>query len=125
MEVYAMVLGLYYDLNVDYGTQLWKAFIKSLENTIVEKGISCARYWSLIHQKVYEKAGIQVPEGAEVAKFTKYQLPKVVEDDENIFTNIAIIPDTMLRKVHSSHKVLVGYMKTINPDVQTGVLLKD
>ena len=81
MEVYAMVMGLYCDLNVDYGTQLWKEFIKSLENTTVEKGISCARYWSLILQKVYEKAGIQFPEGVEVAKFTKYQCPKVVGDD--------------------------------------------
>lgn len=39
MEVYAMVEGLYYDLNV---TQFWKEFIKSVENTNVVKGISCA-----------------------------------------------------------------------------------
>ena len=55
VDVYAMVMGIYYDINVDYGTQLWKEFVKSLENTNSEKGISCARYWSLILEKVYEK----------------------------------------------------------------------
>ena len=103
---------------------MWKEFVKSLENTNVEKGISCARYWSLILEKVYEKEGIQVPEGGEVAEFSLYQFPKVVEDDENIFTSVARIPDAMLRKVHSTHKVLVRYMKTFDPAVQTGVLLE-
>ncbi|KAL7605237.1 hypothetical protein Lser_V15G14681 [Lactuca serriola] len=124
MEVYAMVMGLYYDVSVDYGTQLWKEFLKSLENTNAEKGISCARYWSLILEKVYAKEGIQVPEGGEVAEFSLYQFPKAVEDDENIFTSVARISDAMLRKVSSTHKVLVRYMKTFNPDVQTGVLLE-
>ncbi|KAL7598786.1 hypothetical protein Lser_V15G23126 [Lactuca serriola] len=121
MEVYAMMMGLYYNISVDYGTQLWKEFVKRLENTNSEKGISYARYWSLILEKAYEKEGIQVPEGAEVAEFTLYQFPKVVEDDENIFTHVARIPDAMLRKVSSTHKVLVRYMKTFDPAVQTGM----
>ena len=65
LEVYAIVMGLYYDLSVDYATQLWKEFVKSLENTNMVKGISCARYWSLIHEKIYEKEGIQVPDNEE------------------------------------------------------------
>ncbi|KAL7601596.1 hypothetical protein Lser_V15G22692 [Lactuca serriola] len=124
MEVYAMVIGLYFDFSVDYGTQLWKEFIKSLENTNADKGISCARYWSLNLEKVYAKEGIQVPEGGEVAEFSLYQFPKVVEDDEHIFTSVACIPDAMRRKVHSTHKVLVRYMKTFNPNVRTGVLFE-
>ena len=124
MEVYAMVMGLYYNISVDYGTQLWKEFVKTLENTNAEKGISCARYWSLILQNVYEKEGIPVPESGEVAEFSLYQFPKVVEDDENIFTNVARILDVMLRKVSSTHKVLVRYMKTFDPVVQTGMLLE-
>ena len=48
MEVYAMVAGLYYDLQADFSTQLWKEFQKGIENTNVVHGISCARYWSLI-----------------------------------------------------------------------------
>ena len=52
VEVYAMVMGIYYDINVDYATQLWKEFVKSLENTNSEKRISYARYWSLILEKV-------------------------------------------------------------------------
>lgn len=44
LEMYAMVMGLYYDLSVDYATQLWKEFGKSLLNKNMVKGISCARY---------------------------------------------------------------------------------
>ncbi|KAL7617007.1 hypothetical protein Lser_V15G03290 [Lactuca serriola] len=124
MEVYAMAMGLYYDLSVDYGTQLWKEFNKSLENTSVEKGISCARYWSLILEKVYAKEGIQVPEDREVAEFSLYQFPKVVDDNQNIFTSFARIPDAMFRKVSATHKVLVRYMKTFDHSVRTGVLLE-
>ena len=109
---------------MDYATQLWKEFVKSLENTNSEKGISCARYWSLILEKVYDKEGIQVPEGADVAEFSLYQFPKEVEDDENIFTHVARIPDAMLRKVSSTHKVLIRYMKTFDPAVETGILLQ-
>ena len=32
LEVYAMVACLYYDINVDYAMQMWKGFIKSVEN---------------------------------------------------------------------------------------------
>ena len=53
MEVYAMVVGLYYDLKVDYATQIWKEFIKSLEKMNMVNGISCAHYWSLTLQYVY------------------------------------------------------------------------
>lgn len=112
-----MVMGLYYDLSVDYGTQLWKEFNKSLENTSVDKGISCARYWSLILEKVYVKEGIQVPEGEDVVEFSLYQFPKAIEDDVNIFTSVARIPDAMLSKLSSTHKVLVRYMKTFDPNV--------
>lgn len=44
MEVYAMVVGLYYDIQVDYSTHTWKEFQKSVENTNVVQGTSCARY---------------------------------------------------------------------------------
>ncbi|KAL7604923.1 hypothetical protein Lser_V15G18161 [Lactuca serriola] len=122
VEVYAMVMGIYHDINVDYATQLWKEFVKSLENTNSEKGISCARYWSLILEKVYEKEAIPAEADVEVAEFSLYQFPKVVEDDEAIFTRIARIPDAMLRKVSPTHKVLVRYLRNIDTDDQTGVL---
>ncbi|KAL7609165.1 hypothetical protein Lser_V15G10960 [Lactuca serriola] len=98
VEVYDMVMGIYYDINVDYATQLWKEFVKSLENTNSEKGISCARYWSLIMEKVYEKEAIPVMIDVEVAEFSFYQFPKTVQDDEAIFSRVARIPDAMLRK---------------------------
>ncbi|KAL7586161.1 hypothetical protein Lser_V15G40639 [Lactuca serriola] len=122
VEVYAMVMGIYYDINVDYETQLWKEFVKSLENTNSEKGISCARYWSLILEKVYEKEAIPVVADVEVAEFSLYQFPKVVEDDEAIFTKVARIPDAMLRKVSPTHKVLVRYLRNIDTADQSGVL---
>ncbi|KAL7604851.1 hypothetical protein Lser_V15G19577 [Lactuca serriola] len=103
VEVYAMVMGIYYDINVDYATQLWKEFVKSLENTNSEKGY-------------------HVLADVEVAEFSLYQFPKVVEDDEAIFTKVARIPDAMLRKVSPTHKVLVRYLRTIDTADQSGVL---
>lgn len=44
LEVYAMVAGIYYDLQVDYATQIWNDFVKSIGNTNIVDGISCARY---------------------------------------------------------------------------------
>ncbi|KAL7587313.1 hypothetical protein Lser_V15G40383 [Lactuca serriola] len=122
VEVYAMVMGIYYDINVDYATQMWKEFVKSLENTNSEKGISCARYWSLILEKVYEKEAIPVMTDVEVAEFSFYQFPKIVEDDEAIFSRVARIPDVMLRKVSPTHKVLVRYLRNIDTADHTGVL---
>ncbi|KAL7591219.1 hypothetical protein Lser_V15G33877 [Lactuca serriola] len=122
VEVYAMVMGIYYDINVDYATQPWKEFVKSLENTNSEKGISCARYWSLILEKVYVKEAITAEADVAAAEFSLYQFPKVVEDDEAIFTRVARIPDAMLRKVSPTHKVLVRYLRTIDTADQSGVL---
>ena len=64
-----MVAGLDYDLHVDYSTQLWKEFLKSIENTNAIHGISCARYWSLILLYFYEKESILVPNDEEKAVF--------------------------------------------------------
>lgn len=125
LEVYAMVVGIYYDLNVDYATQVQKDFIKSLENTNVVKGISCARYWSLVLQSVYEKEGIPVPANEAKAEFMKYHFPKSVEDDSEVFPNVARITDRMLKKIDPTNSVLVKYLKRINPSVKTRVFTEN
>ena len=33
LEVYAMVVGIYYDFQVDYATHIWEEFLKSIGNT--------------------------------------------------------------------------------------------
>lgn len=124
LEVYGMVAGLFYDLNVDYATQVWKEFIKSLENICVVKGISCAQYWSPILQYVYEKEGIQVPADESKANFMKYHFPKSVEDYSNVFQNVARIPDGLLKKIDPSNAVSVSYLMIVNPSVETGILLQ-
>ncbi|CAI9302926.1 unnamed protein product [Lactuca saligna] len=86
------------------------------------EGDFCARYWSLILEKVYEKEAIPVMTDVEVAEFSFYQFPKTVEDDEAIFSRVARIPDAMLRKVSPTHKVLVRYLRNIDTADQTGVL---
>lgn len=62
MEVYGMVTGLYYDLQVDYANQLWMEYGNSIGHNNVENGVSCAIYWSLILRYVYDKEGIMVPD---------------------------------------------------------------
>ena len=53
-----MVVGLYYELQVDYATQLWQDFGNSIAHTNVVNGVSFACYWSLILWYVSEKEGI-------------------------------------------------------------------
>ena len=70
-----MVAGLYYDLQVDYATQLWQEFGNSIANTNVVNGFSYARYWSLILKYVYEKERILVPVEDPKDEFGMYQHP--------------------------------------------------
>ncbi|CAI9296860.1 unnamed protein product [Lactuca saligna] len=55
----------------------------------------------------------------------KYQCRrwKVVEDNSDEFPSVGRILDGMLKKVDSSNSVLQAYLKTINPSVETGILL--
>ena len=86
---------------------MWKEFRKSVENTNVVQGISCARYWSLILGYLYEKEGIVVPANEEKAEFLKYHFPKEVLDDMDIFTHIVRIPNAMLKRVEPTNSVLI------------------
>ena len=73
---------------------------------------------------MYDKEGILVPENEETVGFALYQFPKIVKDDAEVFPSVARIPDAMLRKVDPTNHVLVNYLMTINPDIETRVLLK-
>lgn len=76
MEIYALVASIYYDLPVDYTTQLLDEFVKSIGNTNVVHGISCARYWSLILQFANENEGILVPKGEPTTEFHYIIFPR-------------------------------------------------
>lgn len=123
MEVYVMVAGIYYDPIVDFSTQMWKELLKSVGNTIFVQGVSCARYWSLILQYKYEKEGIEVPADEQKVELLKYNFQKAIEDDEEMFPNIARIPDAILKRVDPTNSVLMEYLILINPNVKTSVLL--
>lgn len=56
------------------------------------------------------------------AEFLKYHFLKSVEDDEEVFPSVARIPDAMLKKIDPLNPVLVAYLKTINPTIETEVL---
>ena len=91
-----MVAGIYYNLSVDYATQLWDEFVKSIGNTNVFNGISRARYWSLILQFAYDKEGIMVPKDEEMTDFLVYHYQIFVEENPDVFPTVAHIPDVML-----------------------------
>ena len=63
-----MVDGIYYDLSVDYATQIWDEFVKSNRNTNDE----------------------------ETTDFSVYHFLKTVKDNLDVFPTIARIPDAML-----------------------------
>ena len=53
----------------------------------------------------------------------KSHFPKEVSDDMEIFTHISMILDAILKRVEPTNLLLIEYLKTINPDVETGKLL--
>lgn len=91
LEVYVMVVGLYYDLQVDYSTQLWQEFGNNIAHTSFANGVSCAYYWSLILRYVYGNEGTMVPNVGPKADFVLYQNPKMVENNSEIFPSVARI----------------------------------
>ena len=72
---------------------------------------------------MYEKEGILVPTDVPKDEFGIYQHPKNVEDDSEVFPNVSRISDAMLRKVDPKNPILGSYLTTINPTVETGVLI--
>lgn len=44
LEIYVMVVGICYDFQVDYATQLWEEFGVSISHINVVNRVSCARY---------------------------------------------------------------------------------
>lgn len=102
-----MVVGLYYDLQVDCATHLWNEFVKSVANTNDVDVISCSHYWSIILQFSYKKEGIEVPQEEDTASFSLFHFPEIVEDDVDVFPMVAHIPDAMLRKIDPAHPMLV------------------
>lgn len=97
LEIYALVDGIYYDLLVNYATQLWEEFVKNIGNTNAVNGISYARYWSLILQYAYEKEGIVVSNDEQTTEFSLYHFPKNVKDDQDLFPTVKRISDGMIR----------------------------
>ena len=73
----------------------------------------------MILQFAYEKEGILVPEGEQTADFSLYHFIKNTEDDQDMFPNVSRIPDGMLRKVDPTNPILLAYMKTVNPSIDT------
>lgn len=71
----------------------------------------------------YDKEGIRASDEEETAKFMKYHFSKEVSDDVEIFTLVARIPDIILKRVDPTNAVLLEYMTTIDPTIETGKLL--
>lgn len=53
------------------------------------QGISCARYWSLMLRYFYDKEAILVDADEEKTDFMKYNFPKEVTDDKEVFSHVA------------------------------------
>lgn len=79
-----MFVGLYYNLNVDYVTQIQEEFGTTITHTNVSNGVSCAHYFILILKEVYEYERILVPLEDVKAEFSTLQTLKLVVDDPTL-----------------------------------------
>lgn len=123
LAVYATVTGLYYDIQFDYASQIWKEYGNRFANINVVNGVSCAHYCSLILMYIYEKEGILVPIEVPKVGFNIYQHPKNIKEDSEILPTIARIPHIMLHKVDPANPVRIAYIQTMKPTIETSVLL--
>ncbi|CAI9281661.1 unnamed protein product [Lactuca saligna] len=71
---------------------------------------------------MYEKEGIEVPADEQSIEFLKYNFPKKIEDDAEVFPSITRIPDAMIKCVNPTSSILMTYLASINPDEDTGIL---
>lgn len=64
-----------------------------------------------------------VPNNVPKVEFVLCQHAKTVEDDSEVFPNVARILDAMLCRIDTVDPVLVAYLETINLSIETCVLL--
>ena len=99
LEVYLVIVGLYYGLNVDYATDIWEEFGTSISHTNLTNGVPSARFWGLILQEVYHQEDILVLSDVKTVEFPVMAAPHIFVDDHAIFPNVARILDAILKLV--------------------------
>lgn len=58
LEVYSIMVGLYYGVDVYSASLLWEEFGNSISHSKLESGVSSAGFWGLILKEVYTQEDI-------------------------------------------------------------------
>lgn len=89
LEVYHVIVGLYYGLKVDYASLFWEEFGNSISHSKMENGVSSARFCGMIFREVYTQEGVLFPSDIDTNKFPPMTVPKFVMDDAMLFPMVA------------------------------------
>lgn len=121
LEVYLVVAGIYYGLNVDYASMLWEEFGTSISHSKLATGVSSARFWGLIMKEIYSREDILIPSDVDTAEFPSMIVPKIAMNDATIFPVVSRIPNSMLKLMDPKNSLFLKYFLSID-STQTVVL---
>ncbi|CAI9260128.1 unnamed protein product [Lactuca saligna] len=114
LDLYSIVVGLYYGLDIDYASFLCEEFGNLISHSKLATGVSSARFGGLIFRQVYTQEYALFPNDVDIAKFPSMTVPKLLLDDAKILLNVAQISDSMLKLVNPTHQLLVKYRASMD-----------
>lgn len=100
LEVYPIMVGLYYGVNVDYASLLCEEFGNSISHSKLAYGVLSASFWWLILKEVYTQEYILFPTDVDIVEFPSMTAPNFFIDDATIFPLATRISDLMLNLVN-------------------------
>ncbi|CAH1431384.1 unnamed protein product [Lactuca virosa] len=106
-----LLYGLYYGINMDYGSILWTQLVQSLTSSSRYSEISCGRFWTLVTQWAMEKFHIPVMADSLKSSIATFHRTKIIVSDPTKFLFISLIPETMYHCVSGESKLIREYKK--------------
>lgn len=115
------LFGIYYDEHVDFGSILWYEFVESLKISTKDRELSSHRFWSVILESAYREKKIpyNVEEELQLVSLS-LTIPSKLPD-QNEFSFVGQIPETMLHRVPSDNPILHAYKATLTKTIQDNV----
>lgn len=110
---YNILYGLYYEINLDYGSILWAQLVQSTVSSTRHSEISCTRFWSLIVQRAITHFNIPMIEGFIIPAILILHTSNFLIVDPKKFTFIGSIPEVMLNYAPADNTMINEYRSSL------------
>ncbi|CAI9263190.1 unnamed protein product [Lactuca saligna] len=100
---------IFSNINMDYGSMLWAQLVQSTLSTTPHSEISCARFGTIVVQRVINKLNIPVLEDSHMVAIQIFHTTNIILADNRKFNFSGSIPESMLRDVPAASDILRAY----------------